>query len=392
MVQILYYQNQTQKQGQTLQSDVEVDGVDLMLADNEVDEVHLNISWSSSTSWQGVGAYVIDPDGTQHDIFTVGSLPFGTGQRNDGIVLQPIDYPSTIDGTWEFYIEDQMFNNVDLFSVTVGPRVNSANMPATYSETTWHNADDYRGGIDLTNNQLHVYPENGASIVADTGSGGANAFSFDGIDDVWQNPEGNGSFDGASTCSWSMWVKPASLSSKGMIFANHGYRKGNWQCYLSGATVNLFLGYFDPSFSSSDGLRVYANSINTTNVWYHIAIVFDGSEPLADRVKIWIDNQSETTTEIEYVNGITTVPPASVSGPDPPLGVGGMVDVSLGGVPSGTIRNTFDGLVDDCRAWANYKLTADDRDWLFSGRGGAGGPVVFKPFFITPQNAKGIFQ
>ena len=189
-----------------------------------------------------------------------------------------------------------------------------------------------------------------------------------------------------------MWVKPASLSTKMIIFANHGYRKGSWQLYLSGATVNFFGGYFDPSYSSSDGQRTYANTINTANQWYHIAVVFDGSEVLADRVKIWIDNQSESTTNIEYGNGMTTLFPSNISGSKPPVSVGGLVDVSLGGTPSGTIRNPFNGLVDDCRCWPSYKLTADDRDWLYSARGGAGGPVVFKPYFIPQNQTAGIFQ
>lgn len=393
MTQNLDYENSTQKQGQSLQSDVEVDGVNLLQTDGDVDEISLGIQWSSSVSWQGVEAYVIDPDGTQHDIFTAGSLPFGSGQRSDSITLQTADFPTSIDGTWEFYIADQMFNNVDLFEVSVIVKCTNANMPATYSETVWHNADAYRGGIDLTNNQRHVYPLNGATITADSGSGGTNAFSFDGTDDVWQHPEGNTTFDNVTTCSWSMWVKPDQLTTKKMVYCNHGYRKGNWQVYLNGATVNFFVGYYDPGFSSSDGMRTYANTINTSNQWYHIAAVFDGSEPLADRIKIWIDNQSETTTNIEYGNGVTSIPATNpITGVAAPLSIGGLVDVSLGGVPSGTIRFPFDGLVDDCRCWPNYKLTADDRTWLYSGRGVAGGPVVFKPYFIPQNQTAGFFQ
>ena len=392
MTQNLDYENATQKQGQSLQSDVDVDGVSFLQTDGDVNEISLNIQWSSSVSWQGVGAYVIDPDGSTHDIFVAGSLPFGSGQRSDSITLQSGSFTTSIDGTWEFYIDDQMFNNVDLFEVSVIVKCTDANMPATYAESIWHNAESYRGGIDLTNNQRHIYPNNGATIAADSGSGGTNAFSFDGTDDVWQDPNGNNTTDSVATCSWSMWVKPASLSTKMMIFANHGYRKGSWQLYLSGATVNFFGGYFDPSYSSSDGQRTYANTINTANQWYHIAVVFDGSEVLADRVKIWIDNQSESTTNIEYGNGMTTLFPSNISGSKPPVSVGGLVDVSLGGTPSGTIRNPFNGLVDDCRCWPSYKLTADDRDWLYSARGGAGGPVVFKPYFIPQNQTAGIFQ
>jgi len=370
----LEYENDTFQQGQSLQSDVEVAGTNFLQTDGDVTEITLLINWGSQTSWQGVGAYVIDPDGTTHDIFTTGSLPFGSGTRQDTLVLQSGSFPTTIDGTWEFYIDDQMFNSVDLNFVQVWVTCTNQNMPVTYSETIWHNADAYRGGIDLTDNQRHVYPSNGATIAADSGSGGTNAFSFDGTDDVWQNPDGSDKFDGVTTCSWSMWVKPDQLTTKKMIFCNHGYRKGNWQIYLSGSTVNLFVGFWDPAFASSDAMRTYANTINTASQWYHIVIIFDGSEPLADRVKIYIDNQAESTTNIEYGNGVTVLPHATLAGPEPPLAVGGLVDTSLGGVPSGTIRWPFDGLVDDCRSWPNYKLTTDDITWLYSGRGVGGGP------------------
>lgn len=378
----LEYENDTFQQGQSLQSDVEVAGTSFLQTDGDVTQITLLINWDSQTSWQGVGAYVIDPDGTTHDIFTAGSLPFGTGIRQDTVVLQSGSFPTTIDGTWEFYIDDQMFNSVDLRFVQVWVTCTNQNMPVTYSESIWHNADAYRGGIDLTDNQRHVYPSNGATIAADSGSGGTDAFSFDGTDDVWQDPDGNTTLDNATTGSWSMWVKPDQLTTKKMIFCNHGYRKGSWQIYLSGSTVNFFAGYWDPTFASSDGMRTYANSINTAGQWYHIVIIFDGSEPLADRVKIWIDDQAESTTNTEYGNGITALPYSTIAGAKPPLAVGGLVDTSLGGVPSGTIRYPFDGLVDDVRAWAGYKLTTDDISWLYSGRGGAGGPSegVYNPF------------
>jgi len=391
----LTYKNDTSGQGQSLQRDVEVDGVGFLQTDGDVDEIRVSITWSSQTSWQGVEAYVLDPDGTQHDIFTVGSLPFGSGQRTDSLTIATNDFPSTIDGTWEFYIADQMFNSVDFFESAVLADCTQVGMPSTYSETTWHNADTFRGGFDLTASTTRrpIYPENGATIVANTGSSGTNAFSFDGTDDVWQNPDGSDEFDGVTTCSWSMWCYPDQLSTKKMIFCNHGYRKGNWQIYLSGSTVNLFVGFWDPAFASSDGMRTYANTINTASQWYHIVIIFDGSEPLADRVKIYIDNQAESTTNIEYGNGVTALPYATLSGPEPPLAVGGLVDTSLGGAPSGTIRWPFDGLVDDVRAWAGYKLTQDDRDWLYTGRGVAGGPTEpFKAYYIPPSPIVGLFQ
>tara|TARA_R100000742_G_C4271968_1_gene91029 strand:- start:102 stop:1283 length:1182 start_codon:yes stop_codon:yes gene_type:complete len=389
MTQTLIYENLTNQSGQSVQSDVEVDGADLLLAASDITGIELSITWDNQSSWQGCECYVIDPDGSYHYIFNSGSLPFGSGTRTDTLQINSGSFPSSVDGTWEFYLSDQMFGTVTLDEVSVELQVTSANMPATYGENLWWNGEAYQGGIDLTNNSRHLYPQNGASIVASTGSGGTHAFSFDGVNDVWSDG-GNTGFDNLTTCSWSCWVNPSSLATKGMIYCNHGYRKGNWQIYLSGATVNLFIGYYDPGFSSSDAMRVYANTINSTNTWYHIAITFDGSQSLADRVKIYIDDQPEVTTVIEYGNGVTAIPNGSVSGQPAPQAVGGLVDVSLAGAPSGTIRYPLNGLADDCRAFPSYVLTSSDITWLESARGVAGGPPAsFKSYFRTPPSIVG---
>lgn len=386
MTQNLTYENATQKQGQSLQSDVEVDGVNLLQTDGDVDEISLGIQWSSSVSWQSVEAYVIDPDGTQHDIFTAGSLPFGSGQRSDAITLQTADFPTSIDGTWEFYIADQMFNNVDLFEVSVIVKCTSANMPATYNEISWYGGGYYGGGIDLSNNQNHVYPHNNATIVADTGSNGANAFSFSSASSQRWSDGPIADYNNQPQWSVSAWVKPnQNTAFKQMIFCNHGYVRGNFQLYQTSDEFGLFLGYYDPVASSGDSETIVTTNTNiTAGNWYNVVATFDGNAN--PKLNMFVDGVAATVTRTTGGIGLTAIPYNSIAGAAPDQTIGAMKNAT-----NSTIYNAFDGRIDACRT-VNTVYTSNDISWLSSGRDVAGGPVVFKPYFIPQNQTAGIFQ
>jgi hypothetical protein len=386
MTQNLNYENATQKQGQSLQSDVDVDGVNLLQTDGDVDEISLGIQWSSSVSWQGVEAYVIDPDGTQHDIFTAGSLPFGSGQRSDAITLQTADFPTSIDGTWEFYIADQMFNNVDLFEVSVIVKCTNANMPATYNEISWYGGGWYAGGIDLSNNGNHVYPFNNASIIADTASGGSYAFSFSSASIQRWSDGPIADYNGQSQWSVSAWVKPAqTVASKQIIFCNHGYVRGNFQLYQTGDEFALFIGYFDPVASSGDSEKIQTTNVNiTAGNWYNITATFDGTA--SPKLNLYVDDVAVSVSRSTGGTGLTAMPFNSIAGAAPDQTIGAMKRAT-----SSTIYYPFDGEIDACRT-VNSVYTSDDVTWLASARDAAGGPVVFKPYFIPQNQTAGIFQ
>ena len=391
MTQTLIYENSAGATGTFIQADVEVDGVSLLQSAGDITSVVLKITWTAPYDWQHSECYVSDPDGSTHYIFSAGSLPFGSGQRTDTLTISSGSFPSAINGTWEFYLDDQMGSTNTLDAVSVDVLVTSANMPATYGESAWWNGEAYSGGIDLTNSAHPIYPQNGATIVADTGSGGSNAYSFDGIDDVWSD-DSNTSFNGNSEMSISAWLKHDGTTGKQMIFCNHGYRKGNFQLYRDGDAIGFYLGYYDRSFdTSSAGMLLEIPSVlSTSATWYHVAATFDGSVTLGARLKIYVDDVEVTGTTQVYNGGLSTIPYASVSGISPPQAIGGLVDVSLYGTPSGTIRHPFDGLVDDARAWPSYILSADDITWLASGRGVAGGPPDWLPYFAQPQTFIGL--
>lgn len=391
MTQTLQYLNDTGSGGANIQQDVEVDGVALLHSAGDITEIILSITWSPQYDWQNSECYVIDPDGSTHVIFSLGSLPFGSGQRTDTLTITSGSFPSTIDGTWEFYLDNQMFGSNTLDEVSVDIEVTSAHMPATYGESAWWNGEAYAGGIDLTNAAHPIYPQNGATIVADSGSGGAYAYSFDGVDDVWSD-DSNTSFNNNSEMSISAWIKHDGTSGKQMIFCNHGYRKGNFQLYRDGDALGFYLGYYDRAYISTDPgmLLEVASVFPTSSTWYHVAATFDGSLAPGSRLKLFVDDSPVTGTTQVYNGGLTNVPYSSVAGTSPPQAIGGLVDVSLGGAPTGTIRYSFDGLLDDARAWPSYLLTADDLTWLASARGVAGGPPDWLPYFAQPQTFIGL--
>ena len=378
MTETLVYKNTTGATGSSIQADVEVAGVSQLLSAGDITSVVLKITWSPQSDWQNSDCYVYDPDYNQHDLFYSGTLPSGSGQRTDSFTVVSSSFPSTMEGTWEFYLDNQMYGSNTLDNVVVEVLVTSTKMPTTYGESVWWNGKAYAGGIDLSTNAGHIYPQNGATIVADTGSGGAYAYSFDGVDDVWSD-------DGNSTMSVSAWLKHDGTSGKQMIVCNHGGYKGNWQLYRNGDELGMYMGFFAYPASGSASLTINVSSVLPTSAtWYHVAAIFDGSLTEADRIKLYVDGVqvSGTTVPNPTHGGLTTVPNATVVGPLPPQAIGGMVEVSTYGTPTGTIYFPFDGLVDDARAWPNTVLSAADLTWLASGRGVAGGPSSssFKPY------------
>ena len=383
MTQLLTYENPTNQSGQSVQSDVEVDGADLLLAAGDITGIELSITWDSQVSWQGCECYVIDPDGSYHYIFNSGSLPFGSGTRTDTLQINSGSFPSSVDGTWEFYLSDQMFNTVTLDEVSVEVQVTSANMPATYSEISWYGGGWYPGGIDLSNNGNHVYPFNNASMVADTASGGSNAFSFSSASSQRWSDGPIADYNSQSQWSVSAWVKPAQTSAfKQMIFCNHGYVRGNFQLYQTNDEFGLFIGYYDPAASSGDSEKIQTTNVNiTSGTWYNITGTFDGTA--SPKLNLYVDDVAVSVSRSTGGVGLTSMPYNSFAGAAPDQTIG-----ALKAANSSTIYYPFDGEIDACRT-VNSVYTSDDVTWLASARDAAGGPPSFKPYFASTNNTIG---
>ena len=392
MTQTLTYKNDTGATGTYIQQDVALDGVTLLQSAGDITSVVLKITWNAPYDWQHSECYVNDPDGSTHYMFTAGSLPFGSGVRTDTLTIASGSFPSSIDGVWEFYLDDQMGGSNTLDEVVIDVEVTSANMPTTYGEIIWHNADDYQGGIDVSGNARHVYPANSASIVTQTGSTGTHAFDFNGTDQFWGDDTLT-STAGTATMSVSAWFRHNGTSGIQVIACNHGSNKGQWSLYRSGTSVYFYAGYYLQFVSGgSDAELFYAGGVaNSSNTWYHVCVLWDGGEASLDKVKMFIDGTqiaSTISTRATYGSGLTVLPAGSVSGPHPPYTIGALQECSIGGGPTGTLLYPFAGQVDAVRSWSSV-LTADDIAWVSSGRNVAGGPTSFKSYFIQNSNPVG---
>jgi hypothetical protein len=383
MTQTLTYENPTNQSGQSVQSDVEVAGTGLLLSAGDITSIELSITWASQVDWQGCECYVIDPDGSYHYIFNSGSLPFGSGTRTDTLTINSASFPVSTDGTWEFYLSDQMFNTVTLDEVSVNFAVTSADMPSTYSEISWYGGGYYAGGIDLSGNGNHVYPYNSASIVADTGSGGTNAFSFSSTSSQRWSDGPISSYNNQQQWSVSAWVKPnQNIANKQMIFCNHGYTRGNFQLYQTQDEFGLFLGYFDPVASSGDSEEIETTSVNiTVGQWYHVAATFDGSA--SPKLNFYVDDVAVSVTRTTNGTGLNVMTYNAFAGTPPDQTIGALKDAT-----SSTIYYPFDGRIDACRT-VNSVYTSSDITWLASGRDVAGGPPSFRSYFRHQPNVIG---
>lgn len=380
MTQTLTYENLTNQTGQYVQSDVEVDGTDLLLSDSKITSVVLTIKWENQSSWEACECYVTDPDGNYHYIFSSYSLS-GSGSRTDTFTLSSGSFPYNTDGTWEFYIEDFDYGTVTIDEVLVEIQVTSSDMPSTYNEISWYGGGWYRGGVDLSNNQNHVYPHNSATIAADTGSNGSNAFSFSSASSQRWSDGVIADYNGETQWSVSAWVKPGQNTSfKQVIFCNHGYVRGNFQLYQNYDEFGLFLGYYDPTYNSGDSEEIVSTNTNiTTGSWYNITATFDGSAN--PKLNLYVDDVAVAVSRTTGGNGLTAMPDNSFAGTAPDQTIGAMKQAN-----SATIHYPFDGEIDACRT-VNSVYTSSDVTWLASGRDVEGGPTSFKAYRIPNINS-----
>lgn len=112
----LTYTNNTSQSGYSVQQDVSVSNLDAV--SSNITKITLSVTFSSN-SWQGVECYVNDPDFNTHYIFFSGGLPFGSGSRTDTLVVSSSNYPSSMDGTWEFHFSDMMMNSISVSSASL---------------------------------------------------------------------------------------------------------------------------------------------------------------------------------------------------------------------------------------------------------------------------------
>lgn len=201
-------------------------------------------------------------------------------------------------------------------SATVNVRASSLHL--TFDETSGTTAVDSSGN----GNNATLY--NGATFVASGRTGGGNALYLDGSDDYAQIADAS-TLDGTGKLSIALWVNPSVLDgqARGLISKRISS--------TSGQSFSLFFHTGNKLYIDIDGSnnRFASNTVFSTDTWYHIAVVYDGSAPLAERVKL-------------YVNGVLDQTAAESSGAIPNYSS----NLTLG-VRNAGYATKFAGLLDD---------------------------------------------
>jgi hypothetical protein len=222
--------------------------------------------------------------------------------------------------------------------------VNGKTPIAAWIPSRTQSADDFFG----VNNGTLV---NGASIVADTGAGGTDAFSLDGVNDYVEAGVQTGL---SGLASASFWIKRSGGNGfHGIVgCSNAAGDNVSFHCELSNSQ---FIGAV---WGVNPYLRVATASAAGLNTWTHGCVVRSGS------VGNWLLNI--------YVNGVLALSllTAIATGTDQPLSIGR---------PGAFNGQYFPGRIDDVRLWS-LALNATDVAALYAAqRGGITNPPTIFP-------------
>ena len=174
---------------------------------------------------------------------------------------------------------------------------------------------------------------NNGSTVGTVGwqpSGGqlAGAASLNGTDAHLSVPD-HASLDGAAAFTLSCWFRADNfISASGLIAKRVSDTSQNAYAITCAGTTNAGRLRFD---INSNNDRFVSNTTFTSGVWHHLALVFDGSLPAAERARL-------------YVNGVLDITAAETS-----TTVINSTAPLLIGRASETDTNYFDGSVDEVR-------------------------------------------
>ncbi|MDM8530766.1 Ig-like domain-containing protein [Anaerolineales bacterium HSG25] len=174
-----------------------------------------------------------------------------------------------------------------------------------------------------------------------------NALHFDGANDVVDVGDLD-ILDGVSQYSIEAWVKFDTFSSWDTVF---GKRTGDsdravvLQSYDSLGTIGV---------SAAGGYGKSTTGLLSPNTWYHIAIVYDGTQTgNADRLKLYVDGALQTLTFSGSVPATTPVDSSSR------LVLGAEYNGTSAVSGSSRVAVPFNGILDDVRLWTVARTAAE---------------------------------
>jgi len=126
------------------------------------------------------------------------------------------------------------------------------------------------------------------------------SLNFDGIDDYIDC--GNiSALNGLTTATWSCWIRRGGTSAY-YLMSSWGTTNVDKQ-FFSYTTNQQILVYLGDSTTGAQRLMFNSNNLLTitTGTWYHLAIVYNGSEASdADKIKVYLENTPITNQTTGY--------------------------------------------------------------------------------------------
>ena len=165
----------------------------------------------------------------------------------------------------------------------------------TFDGTNWTLIDQGSGGNNGLSSSMPLTARTSDVPLFDNKS-----FTFDGIDDS-VNVGLLSDLNGTQYFSMSMWVNPSALTSSTdhMIFSTY-----------TTSTNKLFFEFFGNQFGvniTNGTSRVVLFPMTfLTGQWYHITLVYDGTQVGADKLKCYFDGVSQTNTQANFPSSLGT--------------------------------------------------------------------------------------
>jgi len=177
---------------------------------------------------------------------------------------------------------------------------------------------------------------------------GANALSFDGVDDCVEIASSPSLDPGKGDMTWCAWVKTTATGNR-YVYSNYESPTDRVECRVQDGKIRLYI-------RSTDNTTTWRDSTTTFNdgKWRHIASVWKGSLKTAT-----IDNYVDGG-ESNAAYGAQDITNASVV----PLGGNDYIGAR------GGLSDYFDGLIDEVVIF-NVALTKDDIQTIMQGNIGA---------------------
>lgn len=166
-----------------------------------------------------------------------------------------------------------------------------------------------------------------------------NSLDFDGTNDEITLGEMN-ALDNVGTFTIETWIKETEKVGTNAYFWSTGNSANDNMYFVRQTSNNRW--FLNMTTGGSSAQVIVTAAINAD--WTHFAIVYDGSEAAADRVKIYFDGVAQSTT----ISGTVPTTTPTVSG-----------DFLIGISSWFNLGDNYDGIMDEFRIWSTARTAGE---------------------------------